>query len=318
MVSDAVARGWCVQVREIRYLPVGAGGYHWRLTEENGRSLFVTVDDLDGKDWFGDDRNVVAQGLNTALATARWLHDEAGLGFVLAPLGTCDGQSSLRLGDRYTVSVSPFLDGRSYPFGPHTDPIRRRHVLDALIALHSVTHRPGIPQHLRPRIGSREHLEAFLHSPGEPWHNGPFGEPARAFLTPHADDFVARLEAFDRANGSLTSAREVITHGEPHAANVMTVGNCELLFDWDTIGIAMPERDLWLVVADDADMHHYAAATGHQPNPVALALYRARWQFDDLGYIIKTLRDVHDESDGSARWHAELQPLVETMLTASR
>jgi spectinomycin phosphotransferase len=295
---------------------VGGGSYHWHLTDARSDSLFVTVDDLDTKDWLGDDRNTVAHGLNAALATARWLRDNAELAFVAAPLTALDGQSAVRLGDRYAVSVSPCLDGCSHPFGPHADPVRRRHVLDALIALHSVAPPPDTPNHIRPRIGARAHLDAFLHIPKEPWNAGPLGEQARALLAPHTDELVARLDAFDRTSRSLASARGVITHGEPHGANVMTVRDREVLIDWDTVGIAVPERDLWFFAPDDADLQRYADATGHQPNTAGLALYRARWQFDDLSHVVKTLRGPHDANHDSERWLAALQPLIETMLAA--
>jgi hypothetical protein len=39
------------------------GGYHWKVTGEDGRARFVTVDDLDGKDWLGGTRDAVFAGL---------------------------------------------------------------------------------------------------------------------------------------------------------------------------------------------------------------------------------------------------------------
>lgn len=314
VVSDAVARGWGVKARAVRYLPVGGGGYHWHLTDSEGGGLFVTVDDLDTKDWFGVERTKVAGGLNAALATARWLHDEAGLGFVVAPLTGGDGRSMLRLGDRYAVYVAPHLDACSHPFGPHVDPVRRRQVLDALIALHSVTPPPGIPNHLRPHIGARSHLELFLRDPAEPWNAGPLGEQAQALLATHTEMLIARLDAFDRASQLLTSVSAVITHGEPHGANVITAGASHLLIDWDTVGVAVPERDLWLVAADDADLQHYADATGHRPDMAAVALYRARWQLDDLCHIIKTLRAPLFDNHDAERWFAALRPLIESLM----
>ena len=92
-------------MQTVAYLPVGAGGYHWKATDSTGRSLFVTADDLDTKDWLGDDRDAIAQGLIAALDTARRLRHDAHLGFVVAPIAAGDGRPAVRLGDRYAISV---------------------------------------------------------------------------------------------------------------------------------------------------------------------------------------------------------------------
>ncbi|HXP18631.1 MAG TPA: phosphotransferase [Streptosporangiaceae bacterium] len=34
----------------------------------------------------------------------------------------------------------------------------------------------------------------------------------------------------------------VTTHGEPHSANIIRAGSGRLLIDWDTVGLAPPER----------------------------------------------------------------------------
>ena len=56
----------------------------------------------------------------------------------------------------------------------------------------------------------------------------------------------------------------VVTHGEPHAGNVMRRSDGRhLLVDWDTVAVAPPERDLW--------MHMDTATTtprATQPQPV--------------------------------------------------
>ena len=138
-VANAVAAGWGVEASGLRYLAVGGGGYHWRLTAAGGSSLFVTVDDLDSKDWLGDDRAAVEHGLTASLATAWWLRDTARVSYVMAPLPTLDGVPLVRLGDRFAVSVVPYVEGRSNPFGPYSDPALRRRVLDMLIEMHGVT-----------------------------------------------------------------------------------------------------------------------------------------------------------------------------------
>ena len=229
-VAVAVADGWGFLVQTVEYMPVGAGGYHWNVTDSTGRSLFVTADDLDTKDWLGDDRNAIAQGLIAALDTARRLRHEAHLGFVVAPLAAGDGRPAVRLGDRYSISVYPWLVGRSHPFGPQTDPNRRDSTLDMLIALHTVDPPAGTPHHICPRVGARRDLEAFLVEPADPWNEGPCGEQARAVFAPHVDQLKACIDSFDRA-AQPAPARVVVTHGEPHGGNLMTVGDDVVLID---------------------------------------------------------------------------------------
>ena len=47
------------------------------------------------------------------------------------------------------------------------------------------------------------------------------------------------------------------------------------------------------------------------------ALYRTRWQFDDLCSIVKGLTGPHSVADGSDRWLGALAPLVDTILGAT-
>ncbi len=255
----------------------------------------MTVDDLDTKDWFAVDRDAVAVGLETSLATARWLRDQAGLAFVSVPVIARDGCTTQRMTDRYTVSLSPFVDGESHPFGPHTDPERRRRVLDTLTALHRVTPPAGVLDLRRPTIGMRADLDAAL----------------RENSLAHADELAVRLAAFDRAVPAVAAARPVITHGEPHAANVLTVGDVDLLIDWDTLGLAVPERDLWFFIDDADGLAHYGAATGHRPDADTLALYRVRWQFDDLGHAVHSLHHPGAETERAA---AVLPALLDDIL----
>ena len=142
----------------------------------------------------------------------------------MAPLAAGDGRPAVRLGDRYAISVYPWLEGRSHPFGHQSDPTRRDRTLDMLIALHTVDPPSGTPHHICPRVGARRDLEAFLHEPADPWNEGPCGEQARAVFVPHVDQLMARLDCFDRA-AQPAPTRVVVTHGEPHGGNLMTVGD---------------------------------------------------------------------------------------------
>ena len=315
VVALAIADGWRVHVWSLQYLPVGGGGYHWHVIDTTGRSLFITVDDLDTKDWLGDDRDTVEQGLIASLDTCRRLRDDANLGFVVAPILSDAGRPAMRLGDRYSVSVYQYLLGRSHPFSLQGDPARRDRTLGMLIALHTAAPPVGVPQHTFPHISSRGDLEAFLNNPADAWDEGPFGERARALFAPHADQLRTRLARFDRA-AQQPPTSVVVTHGEPHSANLMTVDNVLVLIDWDTVGLAAPERDLWLVGIDEAGAQRYAEATGHQPDPGAMALYRERWNLDDLAHLVQRFRGPHRHDPDNDRWLGGLPALLDSHSTA--
>src|ERR1700733_5850924 len=103
-LGATLAEGWRLRAGSLEYLPVGGGSHHWALSGGDGLRHFVTVDDLDGKDWLGNTRQAVAEGLRRALRTAGVLRREARLEFVVAPLPALDGEPLRRLDDRYSIS----------------------------------------------------------------------------------------------------------------------------------------------------------------------------------------------------------------------
>jgi spectinomycin phosphotransferase len=90
-LGKALAEGWNLHPASMQYVPEGGGSYHWKLTGEDRRPYFVTVDDLDGKGWMGDTRGAVFTGLRLALSTAAALQYQVGLEFVVAPIAARDG-----------------------------------------------------------------------------------------------------------------------------------------------------------------------------------------------------------------------------------
>jgi spectinomycin phosphotransferase len=75
-----------------------------------------------------------------------------------------------------------------------------------------------------------------------------------------------------------------------------------LLVDWDTVALAPPERDLWMLVGDAGDhAATYLAATGHQPDPVAMDFFRLGWDLGDLAAYTEVLRSPHRDSDDTAK-----------------
>jgi len=301
----------------MQYVPEGAGSYHWKLTDPDGRLHFVTVDDLDDKDWFGHARDEVFDGLRQALNTAAALRHEAGLEFVIAPVAGRDGELLRRVDDRYTVSVFPFLTGRSYPFGAYTDERLRDQALDMIAALHQSTAvvQDRAPGH-SPDYGGREDLNEFLLDSDRPWEGGPYSEAAHHLVMASAADLTELAAGFDRLVDSTAPARahRVITHGEPHQANLMSVDNRLVLIDWDTAAMAPPERDVSLIAgARNEGTDRYEQTTGRALDREVIALYRLRWYLDDLASAIRLFRNRHCDTADTRLWRAGLTPQLEQL-----
>jgi len=312
-VAHALADGWGLpaQTLRLRYAPVGGGSYHWVVTAGRSGRWFVTVDDLDDKGWLGRTRPAVFAGLRAALDAALWLRRTAGLGFVAAPVPALDGQSLRPLGDAHAVAVFPFLPGTP---GEWDKPLPAAD-LDELVAMLAALHRvdPAAVRLPRRDVGLswRGDLEAALRELGRPWTGGgPFTEPARALLAGAAGPVRRGLDALDRwASAPAAAASLVITHGEPHPGNVIRLAgdNARLmLIDWDTVALAPPERDLWMVATETRhELRRYTELTGRPADPAALELYRLRWALDDLSCFVRDLRAPHRRTPGTEHaWHS--------------
>ena len=153
----------------------------------------------------------------------------------------------------------------------------------------------------------RGDLETALRELGRPWSGGPFAEPARALLAGAAGQVRRGLETLDRWASDATAAGEtVITHGEPHPGNIIRVGGEIMLVDWDTVGLARPERDLWMVASENGDeLRRYTELTGRPVDRTALELYRLRWALDDISCFVRDLRARHRRTAGTEHaWHS--------------
>jgi spectinomycin phosphotransferase len=302
---DRLTDGWGLDVESARYAPVGFGSYHWDVTAAAGRRYFVTVDDLDRKGWLGHDRDSAFDGLRAAFDAALALRRDGGLRFVVAPIPAARGETVLQVGSRHSVALFPFVEG-SARFGADRTPAERAELIRLLADLHGAT-RVALPVARRRHLDlpDRRHLETALRELDRTWTGGPFSEPVRALLAGHASELRRRLRAFDDLAGQLAAgdADLVITHGEPHAGNVLRAADDVLLVDWDTVGLAPPERDLWMVTGDAGELARYTAITGRPVDPTAIALYRLRWELDDIAVFTKDLRSARAwTDDGEKAW----------------
>jgi len=314
-VAHALADGWELSAQTLRYAPVGGGSYHWVVTGGPGEQWFVTVDDLDDKGWLGRTRSAVFSALRAAMDASVTLRHEAGLRFVAVPVPTLDGQSLRPLGDAHTVAVFPFLHGTP---GEWDQPLPAAD-LDELVAMLAALHRVDPAAVRLPRrdmsLSWRGDLEIALRELGRPWTGGPFTEPARALLAGAAGPVRRGLDALDQwASSPAAAANLVITHGEPHPGNVIRVpvggvgpvGGGIMLIDWDTVALARPERDLWMVATETGgELRRYTELTGRPVDATALELYRLRWALDDLSCFLRDLRAPHRRTPGTEHaWQA--------------
>lgn len=276
---------WGIEVAAANYAPVGGGSYHWIVADHGGRRHFVTVDDLDNKGWFGGTREAAFDGLLTAFDTACALR-EHGLEFVVAPLRTRAGAPLTRVSPRYTLSVFPFVDGKAGQFGEYTAS-ERAAVVPLVAALHQA---PVTARRLDLALPLREALAAV----DRPWGSGPLAEQARGLLVQHTALVADLLALYDRLGAGVAPDGWVVTHGEPHAGNLI---ESRLLVDWDTVALAPPERDLWMPVDDDPEAaSRYTRETSRQLDPAALDFFRLRWDLADLASFTTTLRSPHTDN----------------------
>jgi spectinomycin phosphotransferase len=296
----ALEQGWGIVADSLEYAAVGFGSFHWIATIEGQQRFFVTVDDLEQKAWLGDTREAVFAGLQRAFDAAAALRDRGGLEFVVAPLPTSGGETVRRVGHRHSIAVFPFIVGETGQFGGNTTAAYRMELLGLLAELHQAT--PDVPQGLASRqldFAGRQGLEAALQELDRPWHGGPFAEPARHLLSDQAGELLRRIGDFDQLVREVSAAegRVVVSHGEPHPGNVMRSGGRLILIDWDTVGLALPERDLWSIAEiSSPEMAMYVDATGYEVSDAAMSLYGQAWHLTDIAEYVRLFRSAHDQT----------------------
>jgi len=305
VVAQAAASRWGLQVT-LRYIAIGAGSYHWLGTAPAGTRYFLTADDLLDKPWLGADPDQVFSGLRAAFQTALALRESAGLRFVVAPMRALGGEAACRLTARYSLAVFPFVTGQSGRWGDAVTARDADALANVLARLHQAT--PVVASQALRRsleLYGRAELEKALGEVDRPWSGGPFAERARRELAAKAGLVAGWLDEFDdlavrlAANGA---AAATITHGEPHPGNFIRTGDGLALIDWDTVALAPPERDLWML-EDGAPgaLARYRQLTGVTPDADAISFYRLAWTLYDIASYAGDLRAAHNWSRDSEK-----------------
>lgn len=307
LLTQALSGGWGITAAAISYLAVGYGSHHWQATSSKGARWFVTVDDLTERLRSPADTLDAAYGrLRSALLTAQALR-ESGASFAVAPVSAADGGVLHRIGEAYAMAVYPFVDGRSRAFGDALSPAELAAILPLITAVH------GAPASVRRRAQADDFvlagagvLRGALDDLAGRWHGGPYGEAARRLLTRHASSVQGRLGHRDQLASQASSRpdRMVLTHGEPHPGNFIQVGPQPMLVDWDTVLMAPPERDLWLLDSGDGSFTGaYRRATGRDVLPSMLDLYQMTWELSDIVGCVRRFTGEHgDAVTDRAEW----------------
>jgi spectinomycin phosphotransferase len=314
-LARALEERWGLSSARLRYLPVGFGDHHWEWADSAGRRWFVTVAGLAGG-WRGTGPAAGYADLRAAMDTVVTLAG-AGLEFAVAPVPTTDGRSLALLGAERAITVFPYLDGAGRDIDPATSPQDRLAVIDMLATLHGATPlaRPTAPVR-RLDLPARPVLEAALEELSQPWNGGPYGEPARRLLTRQASRLRRALARFDElVREAVRGGPPVITHGEPHPGNILRAAGKLRLIDWDTAGLALPERDLWSVAdAGSREAERYAELTGRRASTAAMQMYRMRWSLDEIALSVSDLRGPHQRNEDTELTWAVLTEEIENVL----
>ncbi len=288
--------GWRFEAASIEYAAVGFGSHHWVAVDAAGSRRFVTVDDL-ARVSVSSNKEAAFASLSTAFETARSLRD-SGLDFVVAPILDVAGRALRRLGDSFSVTVFPFLEGVTGAFGSYRSEADRDAVRGLIERLHQTpVGVAGIANQEDFLLPSRSQLEAALAQLDRPWTAGPYSERTRHLLRGVEPDLRAGLRLFDTLANEVRSDRPpvVITHGEPHAANIIWTADGPRLVDWDTALIAPAARDLWMLGPP--------GRPGLPETDPAILLYRLRWDLANIALFVAAFRVPHENSaDAAESW----------------
>ncbi len=300
-VLRLVQEHWDGKARSGAFVPRGAGAHHWVCGGPRRPRWFVTADDVTATGRLEE--------LQRAYAAARRLAHK-GLHFVVPTVAPGDGGVGVRHG-RYLLTVAAYLEGESGP-GPYADDNQRALIAHEVGLLHAAKPSRRAPV-WEPALPARSELERLLESvdDGE-WTAGPFGESVRIALRDNGPHLLRLLTRFDALAARALTARDdwVLTHGEPHTANVLWQLGGPVLVDWESLRLAPRERDLRVILrdADGAEpLSAYVASGGTVDLDADLVeLFDLEWWLTETALLAVHFSDPHEGNADDARFHAAL------------
>ncbi|GAB3940174.1 hypothetical protein GCM10029976_057470 [Kribbella albertanoniae] len=314
LVAEMLSKHWGFRAGEVVYAPVGFGSHHWIASGVDGPRWFVTADRLDPRgSWLGSTAAQVKDAIEAAVQATKELAD-SGCEFVVAPLPGRTGRLVREVLPGWMLVVLPYLQGWSTPDGAWDDPEEREQIAGILGRLHTVTP-PKTLQRWDFAVPAREALLSALADLGRPWSSGPYAEPTRLRLTGALDYLHGRLAQYDELVREVEASDDpwVVTHGEPHSANVLRTNDGRMrLIDWDTVRLAPRERDLSAVFGGPTDvLPAYQAEAGPiSPRAAALELFQVWWSLAEIATYVQLFRRSHTDSQDSRESWQDLTTYV--------
>jgi spectinomycin phosphotransferase len=306
-VRELLRRHWDLEPVELRYAPVGFGSYHWIAAGPDGPRWFVTANHLSpGGNWLGSDPEAVYAALVAAARTTRALADQ-GFEFVLAPVPDRTGVLVRVVRAGWTMHVLPYLDGWSTDDGAWLDRAERTQIAGIVGRLHAAVPPAGI-RRWDVAVPGRVELVSTLDDLDWPWSGGPYADPTRRLLIESRASIGTRFRRFDELAREVTAWSEpwVVTHGEPHSANVIRTPDGRMcLIDWDTVALAPRERDLAAILDGSIEV---LAAYQRNAGPVVpraggLEMFRLWWVLAEICGYVRLFRHAHiDSADTAESW----------------
>ncbi|HEY3562697.1 MAG TPA: phosphotransferase [Kribbella sp.] len=303
LVSGFLSEHWGFHAAEVTYAPVGFGSCHWIASDADGPRWFVTADRLDPHGhWLGSTAGQLKGAIEAATQTTMELADR-GYEFVVPPLPDRTGLLAREMLPGWMVVVLPYLQGWSTPDGAWDDPAERAQIAGILGRLHVATP-PKALQRWEFAVPGRDALLDALANLDRPWSSGPYAEPTRRRLAGALEHVHDRLAHYDSLVREVEASDDpwVVTHGEPHSANVVRTTDGLRLIDWDTVQLAPRERDLAAVLGGPADvLPAYQAEAGPvTPRPAAMELFEVWWSLAEIAEYANLFRNPHHDSEDSA------------------
>lgn len=322
-IISSLAEGWSIHAADLDYMAVGFGSHHWSVVTVDGEQWYVTVDDLQASH-LADREDEAFASLDTAFRTAAALRDVGRLRFVVGPVADQKGRVLRRLGRRYAISVFPFLEVETVESGEYSSDVDRFEAMELVGRIHTSTGSVPLDSLRRETLAvqDRDQLVNSLHVLDEVWTGGPYAETARKLLRAHARQVQAALRRFDTLAALVMRDRSdwVITHGEPHAANVIrTRAGDMVMVDWDTVALGPRERDLWMLIGDaSSDWTPYSNVTGITSiSEDAIDAYRLHWSLSEIAVFTGWCRAEHERTgDMDTAW-AKLEQYVKDLSKVS-
>lgn len=311
-VARSLAHHWGLDDVTLTYVPLGFGSHHWKAVGLDGREWFVTVDDhRSGRMGFPAATSIGQ--LDRALRTSATLHRTVGLSFVLPAVPGLTGELVHWIADGpYSVALFSFVMADPVGAGRwYLNEDDRQTALGLVGQIHVATRSlpPDLPRRDDLSVPGRSGLLEALPRLAEPWRTGPYAEPARQLLREHREAILAALAAYDALADRLLADQSdwVVTHGEPHARNVLRGDDGTLfMIDWDTVAIGPRERDLWMLIPEvgPADWSAYAAHVGTvEVSEEAIRMYRMWWDLSETATFVSWFRRPHAETtDTGLAW----------------